>query len=240
MGHAATRAWAGGSLRPPHPGQRVLELGWVWEPLSALRLWPPHCLRGGWDPVAGSGGPSGQGILALGPSHEWQEAGQVRPPRVLAEGGPRNSLDRAHGYHSLGLEARTQGDPGRRQAGQGRPSPCQTEDANEPCSQGPRPGPWLQSPAMLTRWAKARTSSRRDGPCCPQSTSPGQNVHPWNGGGQAPYFGLAASPTHSGKKGVRPTPLPARSTQLDRRTRGRPAPPQDGASPGHHSSQKSE
>lgn len=206
------------------------------SPLSALDC-GRHCFCGVWDAVAGSqAGPRGGAPRSV-PCVAGYRTGTCRAtlldPRGPSEGRLRGSLDRACGFHTPPprLETGTQADPGRRQAGQGRPSPCRG------CPQGPLRGPqaWVLALSLQRCWLDGRgwRGSRpqghgfeRDGPAAaPGALCWRRDVHRCNGGGQAPQFGLAASPTHSREKRA-PQPcshaaclrLPARSEQPDRRT----------------------
>lgn len=175
-----SQAWAGGptkTSRSQPAGTRIWPGRGPLRPSEAVAP-PPRRLHDPRDTVVGVR----PAILGIGfvpcPARKQPSWGQ--PPGSLPERGQRTGPDRVCGDPTLSLKSRAQLDPGRWQAGQGRPSPCQIQDAhNRVPFRGPRPRP--SSIALQRRWRSAgaveglllrpQLPPRGPGHHCPQSSS---------------------------------------------------------------------
>lgn len=239
-GDAAPEPGLGFTEAAAPPGQRVLELGWVWEPLSAPRLWPPHCLRGGWDPVEGSGGPSGQA------SSPWpipsMAGGRTGASAQGASWGDRGAAWQSPWPPLSGPEARTQGAQGGDRRGRAGPAHAKRR---MPTSPGPRdPGLGLDSRLQRCLLDRPRPEGPAGGtgPTVPRALPRGRMSTRGMGADRRPTLDWQLLPPVLEKRGP-PSPLPcslrpARPAQLGRCSRPRPSTGR--GSPGHRSPQKSE
>lgn len=167
---------------------------------------------------------------ALGPSRQWQEAGQVRPPRVLP-GGTEEQPGRAHGHHSLGLKPGLRG-PREETGGAGQAQPMPSGG----CQRALVPGTqaWALTPVSSDAYSTGQGPNvQREGraPLSPEHF-PGAECPPveWGRTGAPLWTGSFSHPFW--RKGGHPARSPAAFAPPGPRSwadaRG-PAPPPDGA-----------